>query len=43
MVASGHQQGGSGVRADAVQRHEPGRVGSDQRHDELVQAVDLGL
>jgi hypothetical protein len=43
MVAGGHQQGGSGVRADPVQRHEAGGMGSDQGDDELVQTVDLGL
>ena len=43
MVPGGDQQQRGGVRADAVQGEQARRAGSDQRDDQLIQAVQLGV
>jgi hypothetical protein len=43
MIPGGDQQQRGGVRADAVQARQARRAGSDQRDDQLIQALQPGV
>jgi len=43
VIAGGDQQHRGGIRADAVQGQQARRAGGDQRADQLIEPVQLGV
>jgi hypothetical protein len=43
VVPGGDEQGGGGVRPDAVEAEQAGSADGDQRDDQLVQALELAV
>jgi hypothetical protein len=43
LISCGDQERGGIIRADAVQGEQTGRTSGDERDDELVEVLDLGV